>query len=342
MTHETNSPPSQSANNRWRKRLAAIAPVVLSAILLYWVVGRAGLGEVWTSLTRMDPLLLLVATAIFSVGVVLRSLRWQILLRDVGVESSLLNLISIYTMGIFFDNLLPTGMGGDIVRALRLRRDSQRGAEAASSVVANRITGMVTMATIGALALFISPDIFPPIITWTLVLFLGGMLLAVWVIRQNALGWLAARVPFARPILQHPKLQSFNATAGAYSPRRALLAMFVSAVFVGTLIGTQYTVSLATGLDLSLRYFAISAPVAGAVTMLPISFNGLGVREGLYQILFTSAGVSASDAIAMSLAFYGIRFGVGLVGGLLFFLSSARNVVEGGESAPQPESSPSD
>ena len=67
-------------------------------------------------------------------------------------------------------------------------------------------------------------------------------------------------------------------------------------------------------------------PVIAIINLLPISFNGLGMREGVYQFLFVPVGVADASAIAMSLAFYFLRLSTGLIGGILYALRSARGI----------------
>jgi uncharacterized membrane protein YbhN (UPF0104 family) len=68
-------------------------------------------------------------------------------------------------------------------------------------------------------------------------------------------------------------------------------------------------------------------PIISLINLLPISFNGLGVREGMYQFLFVPLGVSQASALAMSLAFYFLRFSAGLIGGLLYALHSVTQIM---------------
>jgi uncharacterized membrane protein YbhN (UPF0104 family) len=73
--------------------------------------------------------------------------------------------------------------------------------------------------------------------------------------------------------------------------------------------------------------FPLFVPLIALLNLLPISFNGLGVREGVYLFLFVPAGVAPEEAVAMSLAYYLLRFGTGIVGGLLYALSSVTRLM---------------
>lgn len=315
-----------SPKNKWKRRLGTLAPLVVSGVLLAWVIIQAGADRVWADLIGLDLSLYALAGLFFYVGVVLRSWRWLVLLRDLEAKATLGQLVAMYTTGIFFDNLLPTGVGGDIVRAMELRRESQRGADSVSSVVVNRLIGIFTMSSLGVIALLANPGIFPAFVSWSI----GGVALAiiagVWLVRRDVLTWLSERAPFVRPVTNHPKLRALHGTTTAYSGTTLLRAIGISVLFTLSLVATQFTIARAMGIHLAIKYFAVAAPVIGAVNMMPISFNGLGVREGVYQILFSSVGVAPSAAVAMSLAFYGLRLFVGFLGGALMLVGSARRL----------------
>ncbi len=66
------------------------------------------------------------------------------------------------------------------------------------------------------------------------------------------------------------------------------------------------------------RWIALFVPIIAIINLLPITFNGLGLREGIYTFLFVPVGLSAATAVSMSLAFYFLRFSAGLLGGLLY------------------------
>jgi hypothetical protein len=74
-------------------------------------------------------------------------------------------------------------------------------------------------------------------------------------------------------------------------------------------------------------------PIIAIINLLPIAFNGLGVREGVYLFLFVPIGVAPEEAVAMSLAFYFLRFGAGVVGGVLLAWSSVSHLLR----SPQAE-----
>jgi uncharacterized membrane protein YbhN (UPF0104 family) len=102
----------------------------------------------------------------------------------------------------------------------------------------------------------------------------------------------------------------------------------VSLLFNITLITMNVFIGWGLGAQASLSQYAIFVPITSIVLLLPISFAGLGVREGTYQQLFTQVGVSSEIAIAMSLLVYIIgNVCTGLIGGIIYLLRGTRGVV---------------
>jgi glycosyltransferase 2 family protein len=101
-----------------------------------------------------------------------------------------------------------------------------------------------------------------------------------------------------------------------------LSSLLISLPFTLNLILVQVTIAWALGVHLPFRIFALFVPIIAIINLLPITFNGLGLREGIYTFLFVPIGVPAATAVSMSLAFYFLRFSAGLLGGLMYAFRS--------------------
>ena len=106
-----------------------------------------------------------------------------------------------------------------------------------------------------------------------------------------------------------------------------LRALAISIPFTLILIMIQYSIAMALDVDLPLSVFPLFVPIIAILNLLPFAFNGLGVREVVYSILFVPVGAAPEEAVAMSLAFYFLRFGAGVVGGVLYAWSSVSHLL---------------
>ena len=100
----------------------------------------------------------------------------------------------------------------------------------------------------------------------------------------------------------------------------------VSLVFNITLITMNYLIGLSLGAKISIWYYFLFVPITSIVTLLPISFAGLGVREGAYVLFFTQAGMARETALSLSLLVYVVSiFTPGLIGGIIYVLKGAKD-----------------
>jgi hypothetical protein len=106
-------------------------------------------------------------------------------------------------------------------------------------------------------------------------------------------------------------------------------ALSVSIPFTIGLVAIQYAIARALSIAVPFYLFSLFVPIIAIINVLPVSFNGLGMREGVYQFLFVPVGVSSANAIAMSLAFYFLRVAAGLIGGLLYAMKNLGRLVRG-------------
>lgn len=96
------------------------------------------------------------------------------------------------------------------------------------------------------------------------------------------------------------------------------MSLLISIPFTLNLVLIQMLIARAFDVHLPFRIFALFVPLIAIINLLPIAFNGLGLREGIYTFLFVPIGVPAATAVSMSLAFYFLRFSAGLIGGLMY------------------------
>jgi hypothetical protein len=313
-----------------RKRLFDLLKIAVSLVLIGVILRSVDVGKLWAVVRHANPWYLLVTVVVVMAGVVLRAYRWQILLHDQGVNASMRELTVLWFVSFLFTNLLPTGIGGDAIKMYELSRSSERGAEAVSSVLVDRFMGLFSLQAIGLVALAFSWRIVPgKIVALTVVVF-GVSLLAAWVVSYRPLwNWLAGWVPLFDRLLSIKSVRSLVDSLQGYS-RSALLRSFgIGVLFNVLLIGMNVLIGAALGIDVPLPFYMVFVPITSVVLILPISFAGLGVREGTYLLLFSQVGVSREVAISLSLLVYALgTVSPGLVGGVLYLLRGTREVAK--------------
>jgi uncharacterized protein (TIRG00374 family) len=290
------------------------------------------LGEV---LVRVRPLPLLLALALYFLAILIGAIKWQVLVRAQGIQAALGSLLSFALVGLFFGNVMPSNVGGDVIRAYDLARSTRGRAEAAAiSVLVDRLLGLaaflcmaVVMAVVASVFLARGSEIEELEIATALaaLVLVGGFALLFSRRVSRRAAFLFERGPLAR---LNPIAQKVYHALQVYRFRYAALAanMLLSLTIVVITAFVWYTVGLAVGIeDVPFLVFLLFNPLIAFVLLIPISLNGLGAKEVAVVFFFGLIGVSQEQALSMSLLFHVIIVATSLPGGLLWL--RARNLL---------------
>jgi hypothetical protein len=196
-----------------------------------------------------------------------------------------------------------------------------------STVLVDRFMGLLALQAIALIALIFSWRLIPlKIVIFTVIIF-GVSLLVAWVVTTKPL-WsgLAQRIPLFARFVAIKSVNGLVTSLQSYS-RSALMRSFaVGLVFNVLLISMNILLGTALGANLPVAYYAVFVPITSVVLIAPISFAGLGVREGTYVFLFTQAGLAQEVALSLSLMVYVIgTVAPGVIGGIIYLLRGARS-----------------
>lgn len=312
-----------------RKKLIGLAQILFSIVLLGLLFSRVGFQEILDTLANINWYWYALAFLLFQLNVVIRAWRWHVLLRTLNDRPRFSYLVYLYYIGFFANNFIPSGFGGDLVKVVTLRSSHGHGSEALSSVLMERVTGLVGSSIIALVALAWNmsahaADIELPAILWLLIVVTAVGIPAVFFAARWAdpLRILLKIYPKAPTLPFYSKIENLVNTIHRYPMRALLSALLISLPFTLNLILLQVTIADAFNVHLPFGVFALFVPIIAIINLLPITFNGLGLREGIYTFLFVPIGVPAATAVAMSLAFYFLRFSAGLLGGLMYAFRS--------------------
>ena len=312
-----------------RKLLLNVLKIAVSIGLLIFIFSTIDLQEFLTVVSGADPVWLLAAVTMMMLGVVIRAFRWQILLDAIGVRVPIGELTAIYFIGFLFNNVLPSGLGGDAIRIVELNRHSERGSDAVTSVVVDRFLGLSALQAIALVALIFDWDAVPAFIAYfTIIIFLASLILGYLLIHRPLYLTLQARISLFKQATEIKMIGNLFESFQRYPLSAIGQAYIVSLLFNFNLILMNVFIGLALGAQANLVQYAIFVPITSLVLILPISFAGLGVREETYRQLFGLIGVPKETAYALSLLVYVIgNIITGVFGGIIYLLRSTRGVV---------------
>jgi uncharacterized protein (TIRG00374 family) len=313
-----------------KQTLFNLFKIFITVALIAFLVQSVNLAKLGDTLAHVQPLPLLLALALYFLAIVLGALKWQILVKAQDIPAPLGALLSFSLVGLFFGNVMPSNVGGDVVRAYDLARATQGRTEAAAiSVLVDRLMGLVAnlgaaviMAVLAA-AMLAKAEIEELEIATVVVagIFIFGLALLFSRRVARRFAFLFERQPFVR--LAPLALRIYHALQ-VYRFRYGALALNVcfSAAIVVVTACVWYTVGLAVGIDqVPFFDFLLFNPLIAFVLLIPISINGLGTKELTAVFFFGLIGVPQAQALSMSLLFHLIIIATSLPGGVLWLRS---------------------
>jgi uncharacterized protein (TIRG00374 family) len=301
-----------------------LARLLVTIALLAAVTFRLDLGAVASKAARLDRGWAAAAFLAVLAAIGVSAWKWGQVLAWRGRPLRYARLFRHYLVGLLFNNVLPTSIGGDAVRAWETARDLGDAPEAVGSVLTDRL---VAGAALGVTALLGLPFVDADARLVVLVLaFLAADLalvlafLAPRVAERAAAAVLPRRLSTAR--------EAVTATVRAVreslrAPGLVLRVAGLSILFQLLVAAVNACLFEAIDVPVGLATCVVYTPMIFTLTMLPVSVSGLGVREAAYVWFFGQAGVTAADAVAVSLLFFLVVALSSLPGAPLFALGRA-------------------
>lgn len=301
-----------------------VLKVALSAGLIYWILRDADLESVWATIAGANRGLLTLAFMSYFVGYYLTANRWGLLLRAQGIIAPVFYLCKSFMVAVFFNNFLPSTVGGDAVRMFDSWRLGNSKTDAVTVIFVDRFIGMLALlafALVGALLADGLSDLIPLLGVWIVAGTVAAFALAFFIFfpPQSLLDHLSERpIPLPRK-LQGIVSKIINAVALFRGRYDALLpAAGLSLLLQANVVLHYFLVSEALGLSVPFYSFFVIVPIAIFIMMVPISINGIGVRESVFAFFLAAYGVGQSEAVAFAWTIYGLILLQGVLGGLVF------------------------
>lgn len=301
--------------------------VTVSGVLIAWILRRTDVSHVLAAFRSADPLFLLASVALNPVGYFMSVRRWRLLLAAQGVDVPFGYLLKSFLVGVFFNNLLPSTIGGDAVRAWDSAKAGLPRSRALGVVVIDRFLGLLVLTLFAAVGVLASPGLAaraPALYAWVLA-GAAAMFAAAWLLfvpSSRVAGLLAAvrdRLPGAWGL----RFEQVRAALLAFQGERRVLAkaLAYSAGLQAVVVLNGYALARALHVELPVGVFFVLVPIAIFVMMVPISINAIGVRENVWAFLLAPFGVPAATAVAIAWLDYGLVLLQAAVGGVVYALA---------------------
>lgn len=306
-----------------RKYLRDLLKISVTVAGLGLVLRQVDLSDVFQTLLAARLPLVIISLVLVNLSLIIRAFRWSLLLRGLGVSIRFSRLVELYFVGNFFNAFLPSGFGGDVVRALEVSREIPA-STAAGTVILDRLTGLTALFVMALLSFPWRPTGFPTPFSWIIVIgalvSLGGGFV---LLEGSMLRRLGGRLPGPlSPTGDAPIARLLRAVQGC-GWRAIWGALAVSLVFNLILSGYWSIGGLALEQRVDFSYYVLVMPLLSVPLLIP-SVSGLGPRELVATFVFVPAGMTLDTALSLSLLIFTITRLSSLIGAPLYVWSTIR------------------
>lgn len=309
--------------------LNIIVRLTLTILILFVIFSKIDIRGTLGVIKNSNLMLMLLAFLTNFAFTYILALRWQMVLRLYGFSVSVWRSFKIYMIGLFFGNFLPSTVGTDVVRGIYIADRERQLSDVISSILIERwlgLLGIITYITIVPIIFFSRVQL-----RYFLPLSAGGIILSglffASISNDRIFGFFFALFSKIKVLKIGEKINSLFTSLRIIKDHRGqlLINLALSFMIQVVFVFTNYFIVLSQGLNISFTDLVIYVPFISIISMIPVTINGLGLREWSYMTFFASA--AKEETVALSLSFFIVTVVFSLLGGL-FFLTEKKNIKE--------------
>ncbi|MFP4457967.1 MAG: lysylphosphatidylglycerol synthase transmembrane domain-containing protein [Candidatus Zixiibacteriota bacterium] len=309
-------------NKKTRKILITTAKILVAMGLIIYLYKTTDIEQVkmiWEGLDIWD---LVLVTVVFMLTIFIGAFRSIIFFRGMDIDLSYLLYAKLYYIGYFFNNFIPSGVGGDVMRGWIAGKRSENIKGSYSAILAERISGLLATVFIGLLFMLFIPT--PKV----LMLIIGGLNLGLWIIifillmprLTDFIKKYFAFLPFGIA----DKLSDFAAQVSSYrqKPMTLLAGFGMSVLYQMSIIFSVWVASLIIDSNVTFAEMCVIAPLVWTISMIPAAPNAIGIRETSFAKLFVLFGYSDAKGAFVGALFLFVSLICGIIGGIMFAIDN--------------------
>ena len=300
--------------------------IAVSVLLLGIIAWRTDWSEVTSAFVSLRVELWLAAVGVLLVAQVASARRWQLFAQKLNFKRTLPQYCAYYLIGMYFNLSLPTSVGGDVVRVWFLDNHSGRKWAALASVALDRLNGLLVLIAVACVGVLMSPI---PLEGWITT--------AVWSIAACATAGMISLPILQRwqmlPEQRRRQLETVIRLMRVPSGTIWATCMSILVQVIGVL--SLWFIGMGLGLEIPFAYYCILGPMVALLTLLPISFNGMGLRELGMVVFLAPLDVNKGTATTLALLWFAVSAAVSLMGGLVYLLGAYPKAGSASQSAQE-------
>lgn len=279
--------------------------IFVSTLLLAVIFVKADKKQFVENVLKVNPFYIPPILGLIALNYLISSIRWRYLLTENKDKVSLFYLVRLYFEGSFFNNFMPTSIGGDVYKFLKLKQKLNNATVAFVSTFMERFTGVIALVIISSGALIKILGVWGVLIFWAVIFSIPAGYIT--------LSFLSTKINKFQKI--------YNAIKSYINyPKVLVIALITSFLVQLCSIATQYLIFVSIGGTFSFFYALFIFPVIILASFFIPSLNGMGVQDALYIQLIAQPNPNISDSLALSasILYHLARLLVSLVGGISY------------------------
>lgn len=299
--------------------------LLITTALLIFLFYKVPVEEVFNIVRNIEIKNFYLSIILFFLYYAFFSIRWKYLLCSQKIEISLLQSYLFIHIAFFFNNFLPSGLGMDVVRSGYAggRKNFEK---ALGASLMERVLGMIGMMFIGVLAIFPIRSEFIYLAIFYVFLIVLIFLLYILIFSLN-LEWIKKKLISIKFLNLGESLRTFYHAIKIYGKKKKVVGIGIvySLLVQITIILINFLLSKSLGINLPFISIIAYIPLITIISLIPVTINGLGMRESAYVFLFSYYGIAREQALSLSLLFFATSVIASLVGGFLFIFIRRQN-----------------
>jgi len=300
------------------KKLKFLVKLSVSAVLIFVLFHKINISRFEDMLFKIGLLKFFLLSLLYIFSQVVSSIRWSFVIESLNEKMAVTELLKAYFLGMYANLFLPSIIGGDAIKAYVVSKKIGL-RKSISSIFLERYNGLVVLLLISLLSVLVFKKFFNAKIIAGVAAVNIFSVISIYSLRFNI---------FRR----YEKLKNFYDDIVTFHKSRFFVRVSILSVVVQTIVILIYMLAgLMLGIKISPIYYFAFIPIINLISFLPISFNGIGVREFSFVYFFSFANLNKLQALSLSVSVFFVVVFCSLIGGVIYFVSKDRTVKEAEE-----------
>ena len=305
--------------------------ILLSAFLMGALIWQVNIRELISSFKTVNIVMLVFVYSTFIPGVLFSTYKWMVLLRAQQINTpSFFRLWGLYHIGCFFNNFLPTDVGGDLIKSYTVGKESNKQTQSLAAVAIERISGFIAIILYGIVGTFINIQIA---VKLNIVYIMPTILLLICIficlfLNKSLMGWLKKKISYKRTEKIVNKLSKLYESLCLYKEKKLILIYVMILSFIFQLYSIWYFFALLKVMAIPFNFvnLMLIVPAITIISVIPLTINSIGLREGAFVFLFSYVGLTSVQALLLAFLY---RIGVllpGILGGIIYLFDNTKKM----------------